>query len=55
MEGVEELRKAYASGITQDVKWRKQQLLSLHRMLVDHEEEACKALFEDLGKVKSSM
>ena len=55
MEVVKGLRQGFASGITRDVRWRKEQLLCLHRMLVDHEEEACQALANDLGKVKDEI
>jgi len=47
---VQRLREAFRSGITRSVKWRKQQLMSLHDLLVEHEEDICRAVLADTHK-----
>lgn len=44
------LREAYDSGLTRPLQWRRDQLHSLRRMLVEHAPEFDLALNEDLGK-----
>ncbi|MBI4996278.1 MAG: aldehyde dehydrogenase family protein [Rhodocyclales bacterium] len=44
------LREAYDSGLTRPLQWRRDQLRSLRRMLVEHAPEFDLALNEDLGK-----
>jgi aldehyde dehydrogenase (NAD+) len=47
---VARLRKTFASGRTRAVAWRKQQLETLERMLVDNEPAIADALAQDLGR-----
>ena len=44
------LRQFFDSGATRPYEWRRQQLLSLRQMILDHEEEIYAALHKDLGK-----
>ena len=44
------LRDTFASGRTRDVRWRKDQLRALRRMLAEREEDLLGALRADLGK-----
>jgi len=44
------LRETFESGITRPLPWRREQLLALRRMLVEHAPEFDLALNEDLGK-----
>ncbi|MCP3811952.1 aldehyde dehydrogenase family protein, partial [Mycobacteriaceae bacterium Msp059] len=43
-------RKAFADGLTRDLGWRKQQLLALHKLVIDNEQSMAAALDEDLGR-----
>jgi aldehyde dehydrogenase (NAD+) len=47
---VERLRRAYASGRTRPLEWRKQQLEQLDRLMQSHEADLAEALARDLGK-----
>lgn len=44
------VREVFASGRTRDLRWRKQQLLALQRLVVDNELAIAAALDEDLGR-----
>jgi aldehyde dehydrogenase (NAD+) len=44
------LRQFFDSGGTRPYEWRRQQLLSLRQMILDHEEEIYAGLHKDLGK-----
>lgn len=45
-----ELRAAYESGRTRSLAWRQSQLRGLLRLLAEKEEDAFRALHDDLGK-----
>ncbi|QNJ93642.1 aldehyde dehydrogenase family protein [Mycolicibacterium fluoranthenivorans] len=47
---VADVRAAFATGRTRDLRWRKQQLLALQRLVVDNELAIAAALDEDLGR-----
>ena len=47
---VERLRESFRRGISRSIKWRKQQLMSLHDLLVEHEEDICRAVVADTHK-----
>lgn len=49
-EAVETQRAYFASGITLDTKWRKEQLVRLKIAVQSHEKEITDALHEDLGR-----
>ena len=44
------LRRAYASGRTRSLEWRRQQLAQLDRLMQAHETDFAEALARDLGK-----
>ncbi len=50
MEFLQELKQTFASGKTKSLNWRKEQLLSLKRLLQENETAIYKALEQDLGK-----
>lgn len=47
---VQALRESFKTGLTRSLAWRREQLLSLKRMLVDNRELIEDALLDDLGK-----
>jgi aldehyde dehydrogenase (NAD+) len=47
---VSTVRKSFASNVTLDVKWRKEQLKNLLRMISENEQELVDALKKDLNK-----
>lgn len=47
---VRRLRDGFATGMTRDLDWRRHQLVSLQRMLSEHEDDFTQALHDDLGK-----
>ena len=47
---VERLRAGFATGLTRDLDWRRDQLNALHQMLIEHEADLAGALAADLGK-----
>lgn len=47
---VDALRESFNSGLTRSLAWRRDQLLSLKRMLIDNQELLEDALLQDLGK-----
>jgi len=47
---VADVRKAFATGRTRDLRWRRQQLLALQRLVIDNEPAIAAALDEDLGR-----
>lgn len=47
---IDRLRAGFATGLTRDLDWRRDQLLSIQRMLTEHEGEFADALAADLGK-----
>lgn len=47
---ISELQRTFASGRTRSLKWRRQQLNAVHRMLISHRKEWEQALRADLGK-----
>jgi aldehyde dehydrogenase (NAD+) len=49
-EVVDHLRSTFDAGTTRPVRWRREQLLGLQRMLADEEEHIIDALGADLGK-----
>lgn len=49
-ELVNKQKEFYNSGVTLDIKWRKQQLIKLRQGLIDFEEKIEQALYEDLGR-----
>lgn len=50
MELIQELKQTFASGKTKSLDWRKAQLLSLKRLLLENENAIYQALQQDLGK-----
>jgi aldehyde dehydrogenase (NAD+) len=46
------LRKVFQSGRTRDLKWRKQQLLGVQKLIEENEDKIIEALKLDLGKPK---
>ena len=50
MEFLQELKQTFASGKTKSLNWRKEQLLSLKRLLQENETAIYQALEQDLGK-----
>ena len=48
---MEDARATFQTGKTKDLKWRKQQLVALHRMLDENEDFLTDASFGDLKKV----
>lgn len=50
---VERLRAGFATGLTRDLDWRRDQLNALHQMLIEHEADLAGALAADLGKSPS--
>lgn len=48
---VEGARKAFNSGKTKPIEFRKQQLTALAKLLDDNEDALCKALHKDMGRV----
>ncbi len=50
MEFIQELKQTFASGKTKSLDWRKAQLLSLKRLLLENENAIYQALQQDLGK-----
>lgn len=44
------LREAFEAGITRDITWRRQQLLSLLDLIKEHESEICAAVYADMHK-----
>lgn len=46
----QQCRAAFAAGKSKSIEWRLQQLESLERMMVDHEQKLATALESDLGK-----
>ena len=50
MEFIQELKQTFESGKTKSLNWRKSQLLSLKRLLLENENAIYKALEQDLGK-----
>ena len=51
-EVVANARAAFESGVTKPIEWRVNQLKSVVKMFVDHEEDFVKALYADLRKSK---
>jgi aldehyde dehydrogenase (NAD+) len=49
-ELVDGLRATYRTGRTRSIEWRREQLQSMLRMLVDHESDFVEALATDLGR-----
>ena len=48
-----DLRKAFSSGITRPLEWRRQQLRRLEALIQENEKELSEALHRDLGKCAS--
>jgi len=44
------LRESFNKGITRSIKWRKYQLMCLYDLLVEHEEDICRAVLADTHK-----
>ena len=47
---VKNLRKSFASNETKSLKWRKDQLLAVQRLVNENKQELCSALKQDLNK-----
>lgn len=51
-EVVKTLRQSFKDNETKSLKWRKQNLLSLQKLIVENEEDLCAAVKKDLNKAK---
>ncbi|KAL0459227.1 UNVERIFIED_CONTAM: Aldehyde dehydrogenase family 3 member F1 [Sesamum latifolium] len=49
-ESVREVRQTFSSGKTREESWRREQLKSLLSLLLEREDDICRALGQDLGK-----